>query len=106
MSLVSRNIFIIPLALGVLALAAPAAAAETSEDPDQASSPANHQPDVSRIGGHVGVATPLAEAARDSHLIGQDRFFTIANPVGLSVHTSEKWTVDFEFIVTHSVLRA
>ena len=61
-------------------------------------------PSTPTLGGHVGVAVPYLEIAKETKLVGEDRFLTIANPMGLSLHLSERWTFDMEVVVVNSVL--
>jgi len=66
-----------------------------------------HKPadEPTRVGGHLGVATPYLAVSKDTSVIGKDRFLTILNPIGLTVHTSKDWALDFEFVVATSVLK-
>lgn len=86
-----------------------ASAADYSESvpppPERDRAPSQASPTWPRIGGHLGVAVPYLQVSKKTSLIGQNDFFTIATPVGLSIHASEKWTIDFEFIVTNSILK-
>jgi hypothetical protein len=100
----SRVWMMLGVAATVCGVVSPAFATEEAREADVKAE--RETPERSRVGGHVGVATPLAEAASESHVIGRDRFLVLANPIGLSIHTSPKWTFDFEVIVTQSVLRA
>jgi hypothetical protein len=54
-----------------------------------------------RIGGHVGVASPLVTVARTTTTIGDQ--FTVLNPIGLSLKMSEKLVIDFEFVIATDV---
>jgi hypothetical protein len=49
-------------------------------------------------GGHVGVAIPVAVVGSDSEIIFHD-FFDLGLVSGITVHLSEAWAVDFEFVV-------
>jgi len=50
------------------------------------------------IGGHLGMALPIATlGGRKNVAIGED-FVTVGLTPGLTVHLDEKWAVDFEFI--------
>lgn len=49
------------------------------------------------IGGHLGMALPLATVSSRSTVIGED-FATIGLTPGITVHLDEKWAIDFEFI--------
>ena len=57
-----------------------------------------------RVGGHIGVAVPYLNVSSDTKLIGQRKFLTIANPIGITGKLSDKWAVDFEVIIANSVL--
>jgi hypothetical protein len=82
-----------------------AQAEESTAEPAEAPPPAP-TPAPSRIGGHLGVATPYASFSKnDTNFIGQDQFLKILTPIGLTVHTSDKWALDFEFVVATSVLK-
>jgi hypothetical protein len=60
------------------------------------------------VGGHIGVAVPFVafhinqpEGAKGTTSISDQ--FTIAVPIGVSVHVSPDWIVDFENIVVNDV---
>jgi hypothetical protein len=60
------------------------------------------------VGGHIGVAVPLVafhinqpEGAKGTTTISDQ--FTIAVPIGIGVHLSPDWIVDFESIVANDV---
>jgi len=62
------------------------------------------------VGGHIGIATPLVafhtnKAAtqfnKTTTSIGDE--FTLAVPIGISVHVSEAYVVDFETIVANTI---
>ena len=92
--------------LAVLALLVPAAALADEAPAEGADKPASADGKLSypRVGGHVGVAVPYFEAAKQTSVVGQHKFLTIANPVGVTAKLSGKWAIDFEFIVLNSVL--
>jgi len=50
-----------------------------------------------RPGGHVGVAIPIVVVGSDSRVIF-DEFFDLGLVSGMTVHLSETWAVDFEFV--------
>lgn len=50
------------------------------------------------IGGHLGMALPVATlGGRKNVAIGED-FVTLGLTPGITVHLDEKWAIDFEFI--------
>lgn len=50
------------------------------------------------VGGHLGMAIPIATlGGRRNVAIGED-FVTVGLTPGITVHLDEKWAVDFEFI--------
>jgi hypothetical protein len=49
------------------------------------------------IGGHLGMALPIATVSSKSTVIGED-FGTVGLTPGITVHLDEKWAIDFEFI--------
>ncbi len=49
------------------------------------------------IGGHLGMALPIATFGNQTTVIGAD-FATVGITPGLTVHLDEKWALDFEFI--------
>lgn len=61
------------------------------------SSEARAEDSYPRIGGHVGMALPIATLAKHSTVIGAD-FATVGLTPGITVHLDDKWSVDFEFI--------
>src|SRR5262245_14634712 len=77
--------------LGLLATAAPALA-------DSGSHTAESTPTWPQLGGHWGIALPIAElGTAPAAVIGRD-FFQFGLTPGLTVKLDEKWAVDFEFI--------
>lgn len=50
-----------------------------------------------KLGGHLGMALPLATFAKETTLIGRD-FTTIGLTPGVTFHLDDKWAIDFEFI--------
>lgn len=50
-----------------------------------------------KIGGHIGTALPIVTLAKDSTVIGADHVNIGITP-GITVHLSEEWALDFEFI--------
>jgi hypothetical protein len=50
------------------------------------------------VGGHLGMAIPIATlGGRRNVAIGED-FVTVGLTPGITVHLDEKWAIDFEFI--------
>jgi hypothetical protein len=94
----------------VLATALPARAqaqdaAGAAPPPVVAATPAPPPPSGPRmVGGHVGAAVPVVRF----HSVGKSTVtpsdqFTIAVPIGVSVHVSPLWVVDFEVVVASDV---
>ena len=94
----------------VLATALPARAdtqdsAAAVPPPVVASTPTPPPPsDARMVGGHVGAAVPVVSF----HSVGKTTQtpsdqFTIAVPIGVSVHVSPAWVVDFEVVVASDV---
>jgi len=94
----------------VLATALPARvhaqeAASAVPPPVVAATPTPQPPAGPRmVGGHVGAAVPVVSF----HSVGKTTQtpsdqFTIAVPIGVSVHVSPLWVVDFEVIVASAV---
>jgi hypothetical protein len=54
------------------------------------------------IGGHLGMALPIATFSSRTTAIGED-FVTVGLTPGLTVHLDEKWAIDFEFIAFNEV---
>jgi hypothetical protein len=54
-------------------------------------------PSGPRLGGHLGMALPLATFGQETTLIGRD-FTTIGLTPGVTFHLDDKWAIDFEFI--------
>lgn len=50
-----------------------------------------------KVGGHIGVATPLVTIADETTTIGDA--FVLAVPIGISVKVSDRLVIDFETIV-------
>jgi hypothetical protein len=74
--------------------------------PAPAPAPAASSPRM--VGGHIGLATPLItfhiikpSGAKGTTTISDQT--VIAVPIGISVHTSPSWVVDFETIVGNGV---
>jgi hypothetical protein len=55
-----------------------------------------------KLGGHLGLALPIATIAKTSTAIGAD-FVTIGFTPGITVKLDEKWSIDFEFVVLNEV---
>ena len=55
----------------------------------------------SKVGGHVGVATPFVTVADETTTIADQ--FTLLNPIGIGFKVSEKLLVDFETVVATAV---
>ena len=94
----------------VLAAASPARAetqdaAAGTPPPVVSSTPAPVAPSGPRmVGGHVGAAVPVVSF----HSVGKTTQtpsdqFTIAVPIGVSVHVAPLWVVDFEVVVASDV---
>lgn len=58
-------------------------------------------PTFPKVGGHVGVATPLLTVADETTSIADG--FTMLNPIGISVILSKRVVVDFETVVISPV---
>lgn len=56
-----------------------------------------------RVGGHLGFALPILTLSKDpdTTLIGRD-FINVGVTPGITVHLSDRWSVDFEFIAFNS----
>ena len=54
------------------------------------------------VGGHLGIAIPIATIASTSTAIGAD-FVTIGITPGISVNLDKHWTIDFEFIALNEL---
>lgn len=76
-------------------LFATTAGAQSAPSADRPPSPASQAPTV--VGGHFGMALPIATLARKSSVIGDD-FVTVGLTPGVTVHLDERWAIDFEFI--------
>ena len=113
-----RSLIAIPLAASLLLLSASAAAQDsttsppvpgptdsptvvpanppTPPPPPPPSAPMEKQ--FPAIGGHLGMAIPVATlGGRKNVAIGED-FVTLGLTPGITVHLDEKWAIDFEFI--------
>lgn len=80
------------LALGIgfaLSLFSAAGARADSETPKR------------RVGGHLGFALPILTLGSETTVIGQD-FVNVGVTPGITVHLSDRWSVDFEFIAFNS----
>lgn len=74
--------------------------AEASSAPPSAVEPLQPPPpsdSYPRIGGHLGLAMPIVTLAKNSTAIGAD-FVTVGITPGVTVHLSDEWAIDFEFI--------
>ncbi len=84
-----------------LLLTATVAHAEAGEDAQAATSPSPAEvappPPARKIGGHIGIATPLVTVSSKTTTISDQ--FTILNPIGLGFKLSEHLAVDFEMVV-------
>src|SRR4029079_1804089 len=107
-NVVSKSLF--ATAAVILAAASPARAetqdaAAGTPPPVVSSTPAPVAPSGPRmVGGHVGAGVPVVSF----HSVGkttQTRSdqFTIAVPIGVSVHVAPLWVVDFEVVVASDV---
>lgn len=85
-----------------LALTSAARAADERPEPAEAPPP---KAEAAHVGGHLGVATPYVAVSKQTHVIGSEQFLTILNPIGVTVHTSDAWALDFEIVVATSVLK-
>ncbi len=56
-----------------------------------------------KVGGHLGFALPILTLSKDpdTTLIGRD-FINVGVTPGITVHLSDRWAVDFEFIAFNS----
>ena len=83
----------------------PTVAPSISTDPGREGSPETRAADATTsqkqypaIGGHLGMALPIATlGVREDTFIGED-FVTVGLTPGITVHLDEKWAIDFEFI--------
>jgi hypothetical protein len=50
-----------------------------------------------RLGGHLGMALPLATFGKETTLVGRD-FTTMGLTPGVTFHLDDEWAIDFEFI--------
>jgi hypothetical protein len=58
------------------------------------------------LGGHLGMAIPIATlGGRSNAAIGED-FVTVGLTPGITVHLDEKWAIDFEFIAFNELKNA
>ena len=113
-----RSLIAIPLAASLLLLSASAAAQDSTTSPpvpgptdsptvvpaNPPTPPPPPPPSASMekqfpaIGGHLGMAIPVATlGGRKNVAIGED-FVTLGLTPGITVHLDEKWAIDFEFI--------
>lgn len=60
----------------------------------QAQDPA---PPARKIGGHVGVATPLLTISKETTTIADN--FTLLDPIGIGFSIAPHWNLDFETVV-------
>ncbi len=102
--------FLFATAAVTLAVAIPARAhaqdaAAATPPPVVAATPTQAAPSGPRmVGGHVGAAVPVVRF----HSVGKTTQtpsdqFTIAVPIGVSVHVAPVWVVDFEVVVASDV---
>ena len=105
-----RLSFLFATAAVTLAVAIPARAdtqdgAAATPPPVVAATPTPTAPSGPRmVGGHVGAAVPVVSF----HSVGKTTMtpsdqFTIAVPIGVSVHVAPVWVVDFEVVVASDV---
>src|SRR5262249_36386340 len=105
------------VALAAVAVTLAAAAPARAETQDASGAPAATPPPgvaaaptpppssgTRMVGGHVGAAVPVVSF----HSVGKTTQtpsdqFTIAVPIGVSVHVSPSWVVDFEVIAASDV---
>jgi len=90
------------IVLGLTWLCAPEARAQTiTQEPGAAVARPTPVPTSSytKPGGHIGVAIPVAVLGSDSQIIFGD-FFDVGLAPGITVHLSDNWAADFEFVVT------
>jgi hypothetical protein len=69
-------------------------------DAQEAHPPAS--PAMPKLGGHLGMALPIATFSKDTTVIGDD-FVTVGLTPGLTVHLDDKWVIDFEFIAFNEI---
>jgi hypothetical protein len=84
------------LASALLAFASPALA---KQDTIQQTPPP--PPPPSRVGGHVGAATPLISVAKKTTNISDQ--FTLAHPIGVTVKLSDDVAMDFEVVMANPI---
>lgn len=72
------------------------AAAQTPLAPPVAPEPA-----PSRVGGHIGIATPLVTISDETTTIGDQ--FTLLNPIGIGLKVAPRLAIDFEMVVATPV---
>jgi len=56
----------------------------------------------SRVGGHIGVATPLVTVTEDDTTTIDDQF-TLVNPIGVTVKLTDRLAIDFETQVVSKI---
>jgi hypothetical protein len=54
-----------------------------------------------RVGGHVGVATPLITVAKETTTISDQ--LTLLNPIGIGFKLSERVAIDFETVIASPI---
>lgn len=54
-----------------------------------------------RVGGHIGVATPLVTVASETTTISDQ--FTLLNPIGIGFKLSDRLAIDFETVVASPI---
>ena len=88
--------WLLAVATAVLALPTVARAADEPTPPAKAAAP--EFPGWPRVGGHFGIAIPIAAFDNDgTSAIGRD-FVQVGVTPGITVKVTERWAVDFEFI--------
>lgn len=86
------------LCLMLLAIAALAGNDADAEESPPAKAAAPEFPSAARVGGHFGLAIPIAAFDNDgTTVIGRD-FVQVGVTPGITVKLTDKWAVDFEFI--------
>ena len=108
-----RSIVLHLMVIGLIITFPARAFAQATQAPTEAAPPAQAPAAAGSgtarmVGGHIGVAVPLVafhinqpEGAKGTTSISDQ--FTIAVPIGVSVHLSPEWLVDFENIVVNNV---
>ena len=67
----------------------------------QPAPPAPEPSSAGKVGGHVGIATPLVTVADETTTIADA--FTILNPIGIGFKVADRLAVDFEVVVASPI---